>query len=303
VTAIPTVASPETTDLSRVQREPRRPAQKKPGFVVGGVVSYVLLIIVGLAAIIPVYWLISSSVKPSGEIFVFPPKWFPTAFHWENFVDAWHSAPFGRFYINSFVVTIVGSLLQICVAVLSSYAFVFLRFPRKNLIFGIFLGAMMVPGTVVLLPNYLTIANLGWVNSYAGLIAPGVGSVFAMFLLRQHLLTLPHEIIEAARVDGAGHLRTLWSIVLPISKPMVVTVMIVSLVEKWNDFIWPLIVTNTDSMRTLPVGLLMLKNDEGFTNWGAVMAATCFVVIPVLVVFFFAQKQIVAGLTQGATKG
>lgn len=267
------------------------------------IISYLALIVVGLAAIIPVYWLLSSAVKPSGEIFLFPPKWFPASFHWQNFVDAWHSAPFGRMYINSVVITVIGTAGEICVAVLSSYAFVFLNFPRKNLLFGIFLGAMMVPGTVVLLPNYMTVAQLGWVNTYAGLIVPGFGSVFAMFLLRQHMMTLPKEINEAARVDGAGHLRTLWTIVLPLSKPMVVTVMIVTMVTKWNDFIWPLIVTNTDNMRVLPVGLLMLKSDEGYVNWGAVMAASCFLVVPVLIVFFIAQRQIVAGLTQGATKG
>ena len=169
--------------------------------------------------------------------------------------------------------------------------------------FLVFLGAMMVPGAVVLLPNYLTVANLGWVNTYAGLIIPGVGSVFAMFLLRQHMMTLPGEVTEAAKVDGAGHLRILWSIILPMSRPMVVTVGHHRLVEKWNDFIWPLVATSTDAMRTLPVGLLMLKNVEGFTNWGAVMAATVFVVVPPLVVFFFAQRQIIAGLTQGAMKG
>jgi len=299
-TTLPQLGQAPSDDNSTSRAAGRK---SRPRRTVGRVLLYLALAIVGLAAIIPVYWLISSSVKPSAEIFVFPPKWIPSSFHWQNFVDAWNSAPFGRMYINSFIVTTVGALGEICVAILSSYAFVFLRFPKKNLIFGIFLGAMMVPGTVVLLPNYMTVAQLGWVNSYAGIIVPGFGSVFAMFLLRQHMMTLPHEINEAARVDGAGHLRTLWSIVLPLSRPMVVTVMIVSLVTKWNDFIWPLIVTNTDSMRVLPVGLLMLKSDEGYVNWGAVMAATCFVVIPVLIVFFFAQRHIVAGLTQGATKG
>ncbi len=262
---------------------------------------YVLLVVVGLVAVIPIYWLLSASVTPSGEIFQF--QWFPLHWVWGNYPAAWDSAPFGRFYVNSVVVTLAGALIQICVAVLSSYAFAYLRFPAKNLVFLIFLGAMMVPGAVVLLPNYLTIANLGWVNTYAGLVVPGVGSVFAMFLLRQHMMTLPGEVSEAAKVDGAGHLRILWSIILPMSRPMVVTVIVISLVEKWNDFIWPLVATSTDSMRTLPVGLLMLKNVEGFTNWGAVMAATVFVVLPPLVVFFFAQRQIIAGLTQGATKG
>jgi multiple sugar transport system permease protein/sn-glycerol 3-phosphate transport system permease protein len=299
------VTAPATLQNSSLTVDPsHRPAGKRRrSRIVGKIVLYVALVIVGLAAIIPVYWLLTSAVKPTAEIFKFPPEWFPTSFRWQNFVDAWHSAPFGRMYINSFVVTVLGTAGEVCVAVLSSYAFVFFDFPRKNLIFGIFLGAMMVPGTVVLLPNYMTVAQLGWVNTYAGLIVPGWGSVFAMFLLRQHMMTLPREINEASRVDGAGHLRTLWSIVLPLSKPMVVTVMIVSMVTKWNDFIWPLIVTNTDSMRVLPVGLLMLKSDEGYVNWGAVMAATCFLVIPVLIVFFIAQRQIVAGLTQGATKG
>ena len=262
---------------------------------------YVLLLLIGVVALGPIYWLLSSSITPSGEIFQF--QWFPVNLEFNNYPEAWASAPFGLFYINSVVVTVVGALVQICVAVLSSYAFAYLRFPAKNLVFIVFLGAMMVPGAVVLLPNYLTIANLGWVNTYAGLIVPGVGSVFAMFLMRQHMMTLPGEVTEAAKVDGASHLRILWSIVLPMSRPMVVTVVIISLVEKWNDFIWPLVATSTDSMRTLPVGLLMLKNVEGFTNWGAVMAATVFVVVPPLVVFFFAQRQIIAGLTQGATKG
>lgn len=293
------LAQKEATSASRAPGSRRR----RPRQLIGKILLYAALVITGLAAIIPVYWLLSSSVKPSSQVFIFPPKWFPTSFHWQNFVDAWKSAPFGRMYINSIVFTVVGAVGEVGVALFSAYAFVFLRFPKKNWIFGIFLGAMMVPGTVVLLPNYMTVAQLGWVNTYAGLIVPGFGSVFAMFLLRQHMMTLPKDIIDAARADGARHLRILGGIVLPLSKPMVVTVMIVSLVTKWNDFIWPLIVTNTDRMRVLPVGLLMLKSEEGFVNWGAVMAATCFVVIPVLVMFFFAQRHIVAGLTAGAIKG
>ncbi|HEY8457413.1 MAG TPA: carbohydrate ABC transporter permease [Actinopolymorphaceae bacterium] len=262
---------------------------------------YVALLIVALIALVPLYWLFTSSITPSGEIFQF--QWFPVHLEFNNYPEAWAAGPIARLYINSVLVTVVGAVLQISVAVLSSYAFAYLRFPAKNVVFMAFLGAMMVPGAVVLLPNYLTIATMGWVNTYAGIILPGVGSVFAMFLLRQHMMSLPAEVIEAAKVDGASHLRILWSVVLPMSRPMVVTVVIIALVEKWNDFIWPLVVTFTDQMRTLPVWLLTLKNTEGFTNWGAVMAATAFIVVPPLVVFFFAQRQIIAGLTQGATKG
>ncbi|MGA8116055.1 MAG: carbohydrate ABC transporter permease [Actinocatenispora sp.] len=263
--------------------------------------KYVGMIVVLILAFVPIYWLLATSVTAPEKIFQF--QWFPTSFQWQNYVDGWKSAPFGVLYKNSIIVTLFGALIQVCVAVLSSYAFAFLRFPAKNVVFLVFLGAMMVPGTVVLMPNFLTIAALGWVNTYAGLIVPGVGSVFAMFLLRQHMLTLPNEVTEAATVDGASHLRVLWNVVLPMSRPMVVTVIVVSVVEKWNDFVWPLVSTSTDSMRTLPVGLLMIKDSEGFTNWGAVMASSVFIVIPVLVVFFIAQRQIIAGLTAGATKG
>jgi multiple sugar transport system permease protein/sn-glycerol 3-phosphate transport system permease protein len=225
--------------------------------------------------------------------------------NWElsNFTEAWDAAPFGRMFVNSIIFAGVGALLEVTVAALSAYAFAFLRFPAKNVVFIVFIGAMMVPGTVVLLPNFLTVANLGWVNTYAGLIVPGLASVFAMFLLRQHMLTLPREVTEAAKVDGANHLRILLQVIVPMSRPMLVTVIIISLVQKWNEFIWPLIVTSTDSMRTLPVGLFMLKDEEGYVNYGVVMAASVFVVVPILVIYFFAQRQIISGLTAGATKG
>jgi multiple sugar transport system permease protein/sn-glycerol 3-phosphate transport system permease protein len=273
--------------------------------VAGKVVLYLLMALVAVTALLPIYWLVISSVKPSAEVHAFPPEWFPLPSTWElgNYTQAWDAAPFGRLYLNSIVFGVVGTTLEICIATLSAYAFAFLRFPAKNLVFMAFLGAMMVPGTVVLLPNYLTVANLGWVNSYPGLIIPGLGSVFAMFLLRQHMLTLPAEVTEAAKVDGAGHLRILWSIIAPMSRPMLVTVAVISLVQRWNEFIWPLIVTTTDRVRTLPVGLMMLKTDEGYTDYGVVMAASVFVVVPVLVAFFVAQRQIIAGLTAGATKG
>ncbi|MCP2327708.1 multiple sugar transport system permease protein/sn-glycerol 3-phosphate transport system permease protein [Hamadaea flava] len=264
---------------------------------------YLSLTVVGVIMVGPLYWLFASSLKPSADIYSFPPAWWPTSFEWHNYVDAWKSAPFGDFYLNSIITTVAGTALEVANAVLTAYAFVFLRFPFKRVLFGILLAALMVPGHVVLLPNYLTVSELGWINTYQGIVIPGAASAFGAFLLRQHMLTLPDEIIDAARVDGAGHLRRLFSVVLPLSKPMVITVTIVSMVGKWNDFVWPLIVTNTNSMRTLPVGLLLLKNAEGYVNWGSVMAATVFVVLPVLVVFFIAQRQIVAGLTQGAVKG
>jgi len=258
---------------------------------------------VALVFIVPLYWLVSASIKDLQQIYSFPPVWIPTEPKLSNYPEAWTAAPFGRFYLNTIITTFFGVLLEVGNAILTAYALVFLRFPGKNLIFLALLAALMVPIHVTILPNYLTVASLGWVNTYQGIIIPGASVAFGAFLLRQHLLTLPNEIVDAARLDGAGHLQILWHIVLPLSRPMLVTVTLISVVAKWNDFLWPFIVTNTTDMRVLPVGLAYLFNQEGLTNWGIIMAGTVFVVLPVLLLFLRWQKHIVEGLTQGATKG
>jgi sn-glycerol 3-phosphate transport system permease protein len=152
-------------------------------------------------------------------------------------------------------------------------------------------------------PNYLTIARLGWINTYQGIIIPGAAIAFGTFLLRQSFLALPREVLDAAQVDGAGHLRIMLSIVVPMATPSIVTMGMLSAVGKWNEFLWPLIVTNTTEMRTLPIGVYWLRNSEGLTNWGVIMAGSLFLIIPVLVGFLFAQRSIVDGIAAGAVKG
>ncbi|WP_051426165.1 carbohydrate ABC transporter permease [Jiangella gansuensis] len=280
---------------SPVRREDR-------GVRVQRVLLYAGLVAVGLLFVGPLYWLFSSALKEPGDIYQYPPRWLP-GWHVENFAEAWRAAPFGDFFKNSVIVTAGGAAIKLLNATLTAYAFVFLRFPYKNLIFLIMLGALMVPNNVTLIVNYITVSNLGWVNTYLGLILPSAGSVFGMFLLRQYMMTLPGDVVEAARVDGAGHLRIMWQVVLPMCKPMLVTVGIIAVVDMWNDFIWPLIVTNTVEMRTLPIGLLYLRTTEGYANWGAIMAGTVMVALPMLILFLFAQRQIARGLTGGAVKG
>lgn len=268
----------------------------------GKLVAYVLLIAVILAFLGPLYWLATSAVKPSGEIYRYPPQWIPSMLYLQNFSSAWTAVPMGRFFLNSVIVTIAGAGLTVINASLSSYALTFVRFPFRDVVFYIMLGALMIPGDVALVPNYITVSSLGWINTYQGLVIPISASVFGTFLMRQHMRTIPTEVIDAARTDGAGHLRMLLRIVLPMSRPILITTAIISLVGEWNQFIWPLIVTNTDDMRTLPIGLVFLKAEEGYQDWGAIMAGTVLVALPMVLLFIVAQRQIIEGLT-GSSRG
>lgn len=265
--------------------------------------KYAILLLTVAVFIVPVFWMFSASFKTLQEIYTFPPQWIPAEPRWSNYVEAWNAAPFGRFYINTIITTAFGVAAEVVLGTMTAYAFVYLPFPRKDLLFLVLLAALMVPIHVTILPNYLTIANLGWLNTYQGIIVPGASVAFGTFLFRQHFLTLPMEILEAARIEGAGHLQLLTQIVLPLSRSILVTVSLISLVNKWNDFLWPLIVTNQTTMRVLPVGLAYLYDQEGSNQWGIIMAATIFVVLPIVVIFVWAQRHIISGLTAGATKG
>lgn len=263
----------------------------------GTVVRVLLLIGVALVFLIPLYWLFSASLKPESEIYSWPLKFFPSTLEFSNFTEAWDSAPFGRYLANSLIVTACGAALKVVLAIFTAYAFAFLPFPGKKWIFLLMLGALMVPGHVTLLINFLTISKMGLVNTYAGIFLPGVASAFGTFLLRQHFMSLPQEVLEAAELDGCGHLKRLLHFVVPMARPAVITVALLAVIDEWNGFIWPLIATNSDEMRTVPIGLLYLKANEGVDHWGTIMAGAVIVVIPMLAVFLLAQKYIVSGLT------
>jgi ABC-type glycerol-3-phosphate transport system permease component len=272
---------------------------------------------VGLLAIIiiigaPMYWMVAGSLKTLPESQQFPPKWIPTSWHWENYREAWNAVPIGRFYINSIVITVLGAGLQLFNGILCAYAFAFLKFPAKKWLFLFVLGALMVPTEVVILPNYIffgsTVKNWfdlsgNWLNTYQAIVLPGAATAFGTFLLRQGFLGLPKDVLDAAKVDGAGHLRTMFGIVLPMSKPIVVTFALISMVNKWNDYLWPLVSTTKLEWRPITVGIRLLLQEEGTQNWGVVMAGACFVVLPIIAIYIFAQRFIIEGLTAGATKG
>lgn len=267
------------------------------------IAGYFALIGAVLVIGLPVYWTVMAAFKETREIYSLPVTWWPANPTLDNFPAAWQAAPFGRYYLNSFITTFFGAALEVTLALFSAYALAYLRFPRKDLVFLLLLAALMIPVEITIVPNYLTIARLGWINTYQGIIIPGAAIAYGTFLLRQAFLAIPREILEAARVDGAGHLRILFSVVAPIAQPAIVTMALLSVVSKWNEFLWPLIVTNTTDMRTLPIGVFWLRNSEGLANWGVVMAGSLFLIVPVLIAFLFAQRAIVEGMTAGAVKG
>jgi len=279
---------------------------------VSNAVSYLGLALVVLVIGMPMFWMLSSSLKTLGQIYTFPPQWIPTDPQWGNYKEAWNAVPFGRFYVNSLIITAAGASLQIINGTLCAYAFAFLKFPFKNVLFLLVLAALMVPGEVVILPNFLFFGNKvrewfslddNWVNTYQAIVLPGAATAFGTFLMRQGFMGLPRDVLDAAKVDGAGHMRTMFGIVLPMAKPIVITFALISIVNKWNDYLWPLIITRTVEMRPITVGVRLLYDAEGNNNWGVIMAGTTFVVLPLIIVYVFAQRFIIDGLTAGATKG
>jgi sn-glycerol 3-phosphate transport system permease protein len=279
---------------------------------IGRIAGYFGLALVTFIIGMPMFWMLSSSLKTLQEIYTFPPQWIPTSPQWSNYREAWNAVPFGRFYVNSIIITAAGASLQIICGTLCAYAFAFLKFPFKNWLFLLVLAALMVPGEVVILPNFLFFGNTvrdwfnleeNWINTYQAIVLPGAATAFGTFLMRQGFMGLPKDVLDAAKVDGAGHLRTMFGIVLPMAKPIVITFAMISVVNKWNDYLWPLIITRTTEMRPITVGVRLLYDAEGNNNWGVIMAGTTFVVLPLIIVYIFAQRFIIDGLTAGATKG
>src|ERR1700716_4325905 len=253
--------------------------------------GYVLMAIAVVLVGLPMYWMLTAAFKTNQEIFTAPPTWIPLAPTLDNFPTAWRQAPLGNFYINTIIYTLVSGSAKILQAVFCAYAFAFLRFPGKNIVFLLLLMALMIPEEFTVLPNFLTLAIVGWTNTYQGLLLPGFVSAFGTFLLRQHFLSLPREVLDAARVDGAGHLRTLFSVVVPMSRPVLATLVLLTAVSRWNDYLWPLIITNSTEMRTLSVGIALLFQKESGTVWGLVLAGTLYVALSVLVLFLIVQRS------------
>jgi ABC-type glycerol-3-phosphate transport system permease component len=277
--------------------------QKNATWYLGRFFTHAILILASIVIGLPFLWMITTSIKSPSEVSMFPPIWWPETVRWDNFSKAWSLAPFGRFYLNSAITAGTGVILEVMVAALSAYAFARIKFKYSGIFFMVMLAAMMIPSQVALIPNYVVLKHLKWINTYKGIVIPHVSSVFGAFLLRQYFLTVPAALYDAAEMDGLGHFRTMLYIALPLARPVLGTLVLYLFISKWNSYLWPLIVTNTQNMRTLPVGLAMVRSAEYAIGPEHLMAASLFVLIPVLLIYFIAQKQLIEGIAAGAVKG
>jgi multiple sugar transport system permease protein len=246
--------------------------------------------------------MVLTSFKDLGEIMRFPPTWWPEDFTVRNYTDAFSAAPFGRFYANSLFVAVAVTAGQVVTCSLAAYAFARMQFKGRDILFYCFLGTMMVPAHVTMIPGFMIMHWLGWIDTYAALIVPGLASAFGTFLLRQFFMTIPRELEEAAFIDGCSRFGVLWRIILPLSRPALATLAIFTFMAVFNEFIWALIVLNTEEMFTVQLGLAIFR-DRYATEWGSLMAGSVVATLPILVVFFFAQKYFIQGITLSGLKG
>lgn len=250
----------------------------------------------------PFIWMISTSLKSAGAVFEYPPTFIPDPPRWDNYRRVFEVLPFARFFLNSLFVAAAVTLLQLVTSSLAAYAFARLRFPGRDALFLGYLGTLMIPAQVVIIPNFILLGYLGWIDTYQALILPAAFSAFGTFLLRQYFLTIPGELEDAAVVDGASHFQIYSRVILPLSGPALSALAIFTFLFNWNSFLYPLVVTNSTQMSTLTVGLNTLQGQYN-TAWTLLMAGSVIALLPVLVVFIFAQRYFIKGITMTGIGG
>lgn len=259
-----------------------------------------LSLLVILVFLMPLVWMLLAAFKPQTEVFA--GRLLPSHWEWSNLKLAWESAPFGRYLLNSLLISLTTTAAVVTTSALAAYAFARMKFPLRGLLFAVALGTLMIPGDVLLIPNFITVRQFGWLNSYQALIVPFAASAFGVFLLRQAFMQTPLELEEAARLDGATPAQFLRMILLPVNTPALSALSILTFLSSWNALVWPLVVTNRDEFRTVQVGLASFSSLEG-SNLPLVMAATVIVVTPVLLFYLVAQKWFIESAAASGLKG
>jgi multiple sugar transport system permease protein len=308
-----TVASRTRPATRPTAGKPRPRRVRRSG---GRALTYLVLVVIAIICAAPFVWMLSASFEPLGQIFSWPPHWLPSNPTLHNYTAFMSSGSnIGRWFLNSALVTGAVTILQTFLGALAAYAFAKRRFPGRDLIFYLFLGTMMFPGAVLFIPNYIILKDIplfggnnllgqgghGWLNSYWGLIVPGAISAFAIFLLRQYMKSIPDDLLDAARMDGGSELWIFWRVVLPLSRPALAAVAIFTFGFFWQDYLWPLIVLNSPSLYTLPLGLGQFSQ-QNRTVWDLLMAGSVISVAPVIVVFLIFQRHFIQGIAMSGMK-
>ena len=265
-------------------------------------VAYAFLSAGALMMVLPFYWMIITAFKTPEQVTQMPPVWWPSSLMLDNFRYVLGSGEFARYIFNSMLVTVVSVSLTVVVTILTAFAFSRLKFPGRDLIFSLFLGFMMVPFELLAITNYTTIVKLHQIDTYQALIVPYIANILYIFILRNFFLEIPDSLYHAARVDGSSNGKYLWRVMVPIAKPAIITIVLLNSIDSWNSFLWPMLVTNESRMRTVTVGLTSFVQAAGI-RYERLMAAAFIVVIPMVVLFFFARKYIVTAVAQGGIKG
>ena len=266
------------------------------------ILLYTILIIAALIVLFPIYTAVNISLLSDSELASYPPKLVPAGLHFENFKRAIEQAPLGRYLFNSVVQSLLVMVGQLITASLAAYAFAFINFKWKNVLFLVFLATMMIPWEATIIPNYLLIKQINWTDTYQGLAVPFMATGFGTFLLRQFFLKIPKDLHDAAVMDGANDLHFLSKVVLPLGRPALGTLAVYSFLQTYNQYLWPLLITNVPKMRTVQIGIALLQDEERFM-FNTVMAGVVIILIPTIILFIFSNRQLIRGLTAGAVKG
>lgn len=274
--------------------------------MVKGKISYLLvysiLFLSAVIILIPFVWMISNSLKGAGEIYSWPPSLLPKRIEWNNYRTALTLVPFNRFFFNSFLITSLVTVSSIFFDSMTGYAFAKFKFKGKNILFYLVLATLILPVQSTIIPAYIILEKLNWVNTFMALIIPNISNAFGIFLMRQFIQSIPDELIEAARIDGLNEFGIYHRIILPLSKPALATLAIFQIQYHWNDFFWPLIMTNSTKMKTVQLGLVYFTG-QYFTQWNLLMAVVVTALLPIIIIFIFAQRYFIEGITLSGLKG
>src|SRR3954470_20276130 len=293
-------ATPTAPSAATPSTRPVR--SRKKAARVRAVISQILLSLVALLFLVPIIWMVLSALKPSAEVFTVPPKLFGSEIKLGNFAEAWNYLPFGRFIANTVFVAGVGTLITLTASAMAAYAFARLNFRFRGGLFVLYLSTLIVPQEVIVIPMFLVMQELGWVNSYKALILPWAFTAFGTFLLRQFFITVPKELEEAAKLDGCGHIRILTRIFVPVSAPALAVLAVFTFIGYWNSFLWPLIIVSDTNKMTVPLGLQLFLGQQG-QRWELLMAASTIAMVPTILLVLALQKYLVRGIALSGIGG